>query len=262
VIWTCAGMASTNWRPSLNSGMHKEKVISVKHYSDKLFSFKTTRNAGLRLDARQFTMIGLDNKTTRAYSIVSGPGEDYLEFLSIVVPEGPLTSKLKDIKQGDEILIGPKPVGTLLCDSLKKDTTLWLIGTGTGIAPFVSICRDADTYLKFKKVIVCHTVRTVKELAYYDYFFNLTVQEFIQYYPTVTREDWVNKGRITDHIKTGEVFSNLEVPPMTPENDSVMLCGSPDFNAEMIKMLKDNGWQGGSLGRQGNFVYEKAFVDK
>ena len=109
---------------------------------------------------------------------------------------------------------------------------------------------------------MCHTVRTVKELAYYDYFFNLTVQEFIQYYPTVTREDWVNKGRITDHIKTGEVFSNLEVPPMTPENDSVMLCGSPDFNAEMIKMLKDNGWQGGSLGRQGNFVYEKAFVDK
>ena len=254
-------MASTNKSPSLNSTMHTETVTEVKHLTDKLFSFKTTRDPGFRFEAGQFTMIGLKDTPKRAYSMVNGPNEDYLEFLSIVVPEGPLTSKLKDIKVGDQVEVGNKAVGTLTCDSLMPNRNLWLIGTGTGLAPFVSICRDPNTYLKFNKIIVCHTVREKKELAYYDYLFNMTMQDMLQYFPTVTREpDWPNQGRITTFIKEETLFKTLGTPKWSPENDNVMLCGSPEFNTEMIEYLKDGGWQVGTNGKPADFVYEKAFV--
>tara|TARA_B100000965_G_C19600070_1_gene762081 strand:- start:2368 stop:3096 length:729 start_codon:yes stop_codon:yes gene_type:complete len=241
--------------------MYTETVTEVKHLTDNLFSFKTTRSPGFRFEAGQFTMIGLDNTPKRAYSMVSGPSDDYLEFLSIVVEDGPLTSELVKIKVGDPIKVGKKAVGTLITDSLIKGKNLWLIGTGTGIAPFVSICRDAKSYLKFENIIVCHTVRTKKELAYYDYFFNLTMQTMIQYFPTVTRDDdWPNKGRITNLIKDDSVFKTLELPKWSPDTDAVMLCGSTDFNKEMMAYLKDGGWNVGTLGEPATYVYEKAFV--
>tara|TARA_B100001113_G_scaffold349760_1_gene345700 strand:+ start:7759 stop:8487 length:729 start_codon:yes stop_codon:yes gene_type:complete len=241
--------------------MSKETITEVKHLTEHLFSFKTTRSPGFRFEAGQFTMIGLDNTPKRAYSMVSGPADDYLEFLSIVVENGPLTSELVKIKVGDTINIGKKAVGTLITDSLTKGKNLWLIGTGTGIAPFVSICRDAKSYTKFEKIIVCHTVRTKNELAYYDYFFNLTMQNMIQYYPTVTRDkDWPNIGRITNLIYDNTVFKNLELPKWNPETDAVMLCGSTDFNKEMMTYLNNGGWIVGTLGEPATYVYEKAFV--
>ncbi len=242
--------------------MYTEKVIEVKHLTDNLFSFKTTRSQGFKFEAGQFTMLGLaEHKIFRPYSMVSGPVDDYLEFLSVAIPDGPLTSKLKNIKVGDEIQIGYKAVGTLMTDSLSKARNLWLIGTGTGIAPFVSICRDAKTYLRFNKVIVCHTVRTPKELAYYDYFFNLTMKDMIQYFPTVTRhDDWPNKGRITKFINSKEIFKILELPVWHHDTDCVMLCGSTNFNKEMMSMLKDNNWNVGTISNPADYVYEKAFV--
>ncbi len=242
--------------------MYTEKIITVKHLTKNLFSFKTTRNEQFEFEAGQFTMLGLaGGKIYRPYSMASGPVDSYLEFLSIAIPDGPLTSKLKNIKVGDEIKLGYKAVGTLRTDSLTKAKNLWLIGTGTGIAPFVSICRDAKTYLKFNKIIVCHTVRTQKELAYYDYFFNLTMKDMVQYFPTVTREDnWPNKGRITNFIKSKEIFKILEIPVWHHDTDCVMLCGSTSFNKEMISMLKDNGWNVGTVGNPADYVYEKAFV--
>ncbi len=241
--------------------MYTETVTEVKHLTDNLFSFKTTRSPGFRFEAGQFTMIGLDNTPKRAYSVVSGPSDDYLEFLSIVVEDGPLTSELVKIKVGDPIKIGKKAVGTLITEPLIKGKNLWLIGTGTGIAPFDSICRDAKSYLKFENIIVCHTVRTKKELAYYDYFLHLTMQTMIQYFPTVTRDDdWPNKGRITNQIKYDSVFKTLELPKWSPDTDAVMLCGSTDFNKEMMAYLKDGGWTVGTLGEPATYVYEKAFV--
>ena len=241
--------------------MAKETVTEVIHLTDNLFSFKTTRDPGFRFEAGQFTMIGLDGTPKRAYSMVSGPYDEYLEFLSIVVEDGPLTSELVKIKVGDTINVGKKAVGTLITDSLTKGKNLWLIGTGTGIAPFVSICRDPKTYVKFENVIVCHTVRTKKELAYYDYFVNLTMKNMIQYFPTVTRDtEWVNQGRITNLIKDQSVFQNLELPVWTHQSDAVMLCGSTDFNKEMMEYLGQGGWTVGTLGEPATYVYEKAFV--
>ena len=244
--------------------MHTETVTEVTHYNKGLFSFKTTRSASFRFEAGEFTMIGLPGtKLFRAYSMVNGPGEEYLEFLSVIVPDGPLTSKLKDIKIGDKITVAPKATGTLLIDSLQPGTNLWMIATGTGIAPFVSICRNPETYVKFNKIFVCHTVRTKSDLAYYDFFLRLTTLEphpLLQYYPTLTQEEWTNKGRITNLIYSGEAFKTLEAEEFNPEKDSVMLCGGPDFNKEMIDYFKNKNWKVGTTSTVGNFVYEKAFV--
>lgn len=245
--------------------MLTETVTEVNHINSGLFSFKTTRSASFRFEAGEFTMIGLPGtKLFRAYSMVSGPGEDYLEFLSVIVPDGPLTSKLKDIKVGDSVTVAPKATGTLLADILTPKTNLWMIATGTGIAPFVSICRDPATYTRFNKIFVCHTVRQQEDLAYRDFFMYLTAgteTPRLQYFPTTTRDStFPNTGRITDLIDSGKVFEALQTDPWKPETDSVMICGGPDFNRQMIDTMKQGGWTVGSHSAIGNFVYEKAFA--
>lgn len=242
--------------------MFKVKVTEIEKYNDSLFRFKTEKPDTFKFIPGEFTMIGLpDTKLFRAYSMVNGPADDYLEFLSVIVQDGPLTSKLQHIKIGDEIVVAPKTTGTLLVDSLHQDRNLWMLATGTGIAPFVSLCRDASTYVKFNRIFLCHTVRTKSDLAYYQYFLTLTTTlPMLQYYPTVTREDFANKGRITDLIKSGAVYKTLETEELDPGKDSVMLCGGPEFNKEMIAYLTDKNWTVGSKNEPGNFVYEKAFA--
>ena len=226
--------------------MHQEKVLSVHHWTDRLFSFTTTRDMALRFSNGHFTMIGLtvnDKPLLRAYSIVSANYEEHLEFLSIKVPDGPLTSRLQHIQVGDMIIVGRKPTGTLLIDYLLPAKNLYLFGTGTGVAPFLSIIRDPETYEKFEKVVLVHGVREVKELAYHDYLtqelpkhelLGEMVSDQLIYYPTVTREPFVNQGRIPDLIENGKLALGTGLPPLNPETDRVMLCGSP----QMLKSIK------------------------
>jgi len=221
------------------SAFHEETVLTVHHWTDRLFSFTTTRDQALRFSNGHFTMIGLkgDNgkPLLRAYSIVSANYEEQLEFLSIKVPDGPLTSKLQHIKPGDKIIVGRKPTGTLLIDYLLPGKTLYLLGSGTGLAPFISIVRDPETYERFEKVVIVHGVREVAELAYHDHltvdlpkheFLGEFCSEQLLYYPTVTREPYRNMGRITDLIQTGKLQDDLGLPALNPETDRIMLCGS------------------------------------
>jgi ferredoxin--NADP+ reductase len=251
-----------------------ETVEQVHHWTDRLFSFRCTRNTALRFSAGQFLMIGLvvDGKPlVRAYSVASAPFDEHLEFLSIKVPEGPLTSRLQHIRPGDEILIGRKSVGTLVPDALLPGKTLWLYGTGTGLAPFMSLIREPDVYDRFERVVLLHGVREVKELAYQDYITReLPADEHLGelidgkliYYPSVTREPFRNQGRITDLIRNGKLFTDLGLPEFDPEHDRVMLCGSPEMLAETKALLEERGFTEGANSRPGNYVIEKAFVEK
>ncbi len=250
------------------------KVLSVHHWTDTLFSFTTTRDEALRFKNGHFIMIGLpvDGKPLlRAYSVASANYEDHLEFLSIKVPNGPLTSRLQHIKVGDSIIIGRKPTGTLLLDYLLPGKRLYLLSTGTGLAPFLSITRDPETYEKYDEVILVHGVRTVAELAYYDLFTkDLKNHEYLgemvtnqlKYYPTVTREDFVNRGRITQHIETGKLFEDLGVPPLNPAEDRVMICGSPDMLRDLKAMVEARGFVEGNTSTPGDFVIERAFAEQ
>ncbi|MEY3627177.1 MAG: hypothetical protein RL163_1676, partial [Pseudomonadota bacterium] len=206
------------------SALHQETVLSVHHWTDRLFSFTTTRDMGLRFSNGHFTMIGLtvNNKPLlRAYSIVSPNYEEHLEFLSIKVPDGPLTSRLQHIQVGDSIIVGRKPTGTLLIDYLLPGKNLYMLSTGTGMAPFLSVLRDPETYERFDKVILVHGVRQVNELAYHDYLTQELPQhellgemvstQFL-YYPTVTREPYRHMGRITDLMESGQLFADLGLP--------------------------------------------------
>ena len=256
------------------SAFNEETVLSVHHWTDRLFSFTTTRDPSLRFSNGHFTMIGLrvnDKPLLRAYSVASANYEEHLEFLSIKVENGPLTSKLQHIQVGDKIVVGRKPTGTLLIDYTLPGKRLYLFGTGTGLAPFLSIIRDPDTYEKYDKVILVHGVREVKELAYYDQITKdwpadevlgelLTNQ--LLYYPTVTREPFRNQGRITDLIKTGKLFTDLGLPALDPINDRVMLCGSPEMLADLKQMLEHADFEEGNTTRPGDFVIERAFVEK
>ena len=251
-----------------------EKVLSVHHWTDRLFSFTTTRGQGLRFSNGHFTMIGLmvDGKPLlRAYSVVSANYEEHLEFLSIKVPNGPLTSRLQHIQVGDTILVGKKPTGTLLIDYLLPGKRLYLISTGTGLAPFMSVIRDPDTYEKFQEVILIHGVREVAELAYHDYItqelprheiLGEMVSKQLKYYPTVTREPFRNQGRTPDLIESGKLFTDLGVPPLNPLEDRVMLCGSPEMLASLKTLLEKRDFEQGSTTRPGDFVIERAFVEK
>ena len=251
----------------------KEKVISVYHWTDKTFSFTTTRDRTFRFKNGEFAMIGLEinNKPLlRAYSVVSPNHEDHLEFLSIKVPNGPLTSKLQHIKVNDEIIVNSKPTGTLVCDYLLPGRNLYLLSTGTGLAPFMSIIRDPETYEKFKKVILTHTVRTPKELAYNKTLENLnsdniysevTKGNFI-YFNSVTREGWPRKGRITKWIKENKLWGEVGTENFNPDEDRVMICGSEEMTAELKKIFEDLGSSEGSTKIQGGFVIEKAFAEK
>ncbi len=256
------------------SAFHEERVLSVHHWTDRLFSFTTTRDQSLRFSNGHFTMIGLQEggrKLMRAYSIVSPNYEDHLEFLSIKVPGGPLTSKLQHIQPGDTIIVGRKPTGTLLIDYLLPGRRLYLLATGTGLAPFMSVVRDPETYERFEQVILVHSVREVDELAYHDYLLeHLPRHEFLgdlvtsklRYYPTVTREEFVNMGRITELMESGKLFEDLGVPPLDVASDRVMLCGSPAMLRDLKAMLEGRGFSEGNTSRPGDFVVERAFAEQ
>ena len=251
----------------------KEKVLNVHHWTDKTFSFKTTRNMGFRFKNGEFAMIGLEidgKPLLRAYSVASPNHEDHLEFLSIKVPNGPLTSKLQHIKVGDEILVNSKPTGTLVCDYLLPGRNLFMLSTGTGLAPFMSISRDPETYEKFKKVVLVHGVRTAKELAYIDTLNNLnkddvysevTKGNFI-YFNTVTRDEWPRQGRITKWIYENKLWSAIEIEEFNPEEDRIMICGSEEMTFEIKGIFEKLGSLEGSTKVQGGFVIEKAFAEK
>jgi ferredoxin/flavodoxin---NADP+ reductase len=260
--------------PAIPAAFFGERVTWVHHWTDRLFSFRCTRDPGLRFVAGQFAMIGLmvDGKPlVRAYSMVSPPWDEELEFLSIKVQNGPLTSRLQHIQVGDTVLIGKKPTGTLLTENLLPGETLWLLATGTGLAPFMSLMREPEVYEKFQRVVVCHTVREVKELAYRDTITqDLPNHEFLGemlagklvYYPSVTREPFPTQGRITTLIENGKVFADLGLPPLGIERDRVMLCGSEAMNADVRALLEARGFVEGSNSEPGTFVVEKAFVTK
>jgi ferredoxin--NADP+ reductase len=252
-----------------------ETVLSVHHWTDRLFSFTTTRDAALRFSNGHFTMIGLRQESgkplLRAYSIVSANYEDHLEFLSIKVQDGPLTSKLQHIKVGDKIVVGKKPTGTLLIDYLLPAKNLYLIGTGTGLAPFMCLIRDPETYEKFEKVILVHGVREVKELAYSEYiqhelpdheFLGEMVTNQLLYYPTVTREPFRNQGRVTTLLETNKISSDLGLPNLDPAHDRIMICGSPALNKDMRTLLDAKGFVEGSTTTPGDYVVERAFVEQ
>jgi len=257
------------------AAFNSERVLSVHHWNDTLFSFKTTRDPALRFHNGHFVMIGLEvngKPLLRAYSIASANYEENLEFLSIKVQDGPLTSRLQHLKEGDTILVSRKPVGTLVADDLKPGKNLYLFGTGTGLAPFMSIIKDPDIYERFDKVVLMHGVRYVSELAYADYienelpnneFFGDIVREKLIYYPTVTREPFRNQGRITTVVESGKVFEDIGLPPLNPATDRAMICGSPAMLADISAMLDDRGFQiSGGTGQPGDYVVERAFVEK
>ena len=256
------------------SAFLNETVLSVHHWTDRLFSFTTTRDETLRFSNGHFTMIGLrveGKPLLRAYSIVSANYEDHLEFLSIKVQDGPLTSRLQHIKVGDKIVVGKKPTGTLLIDYLLPGKNLYLFGTGTGLAPFLSIVRDPETYEKFEKVILVHGVREVAELAYHDYltqelpnheFLGEMVTEQMLYYPTVTREPFRNQGRVTDLIESGKMQLDLGMPKFDPATDRAMMCGSPALLKDLKAILEKRGFIEGNTTKQGDFVVERAFVEQ
>lgn len=257
------------------SAFYEEKVTHVHHWNDTLFSFKTTRNTALRFHSGHFVMIGLpvDGKPLmRAYSIASPNWAEHLEFLSIKVPNGPLTSRLQHLQVGDTLLVSRKPVGTLVIDDLLPGKTLYLFGTGTGLAPFMSIIQDPATYERFDKVVLVHGVRLVSELAYNDFLTNvLTNDEFLSelvrdkliYYPTVTREPYRNQGRLTDLIVSGKLFDDIGLPPLDREVDRAMLCGSPSMLTDTCRLLDERGLQvSPNQGTPGDYVIERAFVEK
>jgi ferredoxin--NADP+ reductase len=256
------------------SALHEETVLSVHHWTDRLFSFTTTRDPALRFSNGHFTMIGLkvDGKPLlRAYSIVSANYEEHLEFLSIKVPDGPLTSRLQHIQVGDTIIVGKKPTGTLLCDYLLPGKRLYMLATGTGLAPFMSIVRDPETYERYEQVVLVHGVREVDELAYHDLlvkhlpeheFLGELISDKLKYYPTVTREAFVNQGRITELIESGKIFTDLQLPALDPSADRVMICGSPAMLKELKGMLEAKGFQEGNTTRPGDFVIERAFAEQ
>ena len=256
------------------SAFNEERVLSVHHWTDKLFTFTTTRDPSLRFSNGHFTMIGLrvNNKPLlRAYSIVSANYEEHLEFLSIKVPDGPLTSRLQHIQPGDTVIVGRKPTGTLLIDYLLPGKRLYLLSTGTGLAPFMSIVRDPETYEKFDQVILVHGVRQVDELAYHDLlvehlpnheFLGELVTSKLRYYPTVTREAYKTMGRVTNLIESGKIFEDLQVPPLDPAQDRVMICGSPAMLRDLKQMLEQRGFKEGNTSIPGDFVIERAFAEQ
>ncbi|MCH8506415.1 MAG: ferredoxin--NADP reductase [Ectothiorhodospiraceae bacterium] len=257
------------------SNIVTERVLSVHHWNDTLFSFKTTRDPGLRFENGQFVMIGLENegkRLMRAYSIASPNYEDHLEFFSIKGPDGPLTSRLQHLKEGDIVFTSRKPTGTLLLSDLRPGKHLYLFSTGTGLAPFLSVIQDPETYERFEKVVLIHGVRHVNELAYGDFitrqlpqneFIGEEVREKLIYYPTVTREPFRNQGRITKLVESGKLFEDIGLPPLSPDHDRAMICGSPAMLKDISEMLNDRGLSiSPRIGEIGDFVIERAFVEK
>jgi ferredoxin/flavodoxin---NADP+ reductase len=256
------------------SVLFEEKVTRVHHWTDRLFSFTTTRDPSFRYENGQFTMIGLPvngKPLLRAYSLVSPNYADELEFLSIKVPDGPLTSRLQHLQVGDKVLVGRKPTGTLLVDNLLPGRNLFLLGTGTGVAPFMSLVKDPAVYERYEKVILVHGVRFAAELAYAgqienelpgDELLGEEIRAKLLYYPTVTREEFRHRGRITKLLGEGTMTADLGLAPLDPAADRVMICGSPAFLGDITALLKDRGFDEGSSNEPGSYVIEKAFVER
>ena len=257
------------------AGVATEEVLSVHHWNDTLFSFKTSRDPGLRFENGHFVMIGLEvegRPLMRAYSIASANHDDHLEFFSIKVQNGPLTSRLQHLKEGDQILVSRKPTGTLVIHDVRPGRNLFLLSTGTGLAPFLSIIKDPETYERFEKVVLVHGVRYANELAYgeritselpEDEFIGDLVRDKLIYYPTVTREPFRNQGRITDLMKTAKLFRDIGLPPMECQHDRAMICGSPSMLKDTRALLDARGFKiSPSIGEPGDYVIERAFVEK
>ena len=256
------------------SAFNKEQVLSVRHWTDSLFSFTTTRDPGFRFLNGQFTMMGLEingRPLLRAYSMASANHEESLEFFSIKVADGPLTSHLQRIREGDTILVGRKATGTLITDNLLTGSRLLMLSTGTGLAPFASLIKDPDVYDRFEKIVLVHGCRQVSELAYgeqlvaglaKDEFFGPVLADKLVYYPTVTREPFRNRGRITDLVTTNRLFADVDLPALNLETDRIMLCGSPSMLEDLRVILKNLGFTEGNHSEPGHFVIEKAFVER
>jgi ferredoxin/flavodoxin---NADP+ reductase len=250
-----------------------ERVLEVRHWTDTQFTFTTTRDKGFRFENGQFVMVGLalvEHKLLRAYSIASANHEEHLEFLSIKVPDGPLTSRLQHIRPGDAILVSRKPTGTLLLDDLRPGRHLYLLSTGTGAAPFLSLIKDPQLYARFEHVVFVHGVRWLKESAVvrhqiealksHEYLAG-AVRGQLRYYPTVTREPHVNRGRLTHLIDSGRLFRDLDLPPLAAAHDRVMVCGSPAMLADTCGLLDARGFEiSPNVGEAGDYVIERAFV--
>ncbi|WP_315837193.1 ferredoxin--NADP reductase [Bradyrhizobium prioriisuperbiae] len=256
------------------SAFHREQVLSVQHWTDTLFSFASTRDPGFRFKNGQFAMIGLEidgRPLLRAYSMASANHEEALEFFSIKVAEGALTSRLQAIKQGDIILVGRKATGTLISDNLLPGQRLLLLSTGTGLAPFASLIKDPEVYEAYETIVLVHGCRQVSELAYGEHlverltgdeFLGPLLREKLVYYPTVTREPFRNRGRITDLISSNRLFDDVGLPPLDRETDRVMMCGSPRMLEDLRDLLETCGFQEGNHSEAGHFVIEKAFVER
>ena len=252
-----------------------QKVLSVHHWNESLFTFTSTRATSLRFESGHFVMVGLmvDGRALmRAYSIASAHWEEHLEFFSIKVQEGPLTSRLQHLKVGDDVLVGKKPTGTLVITDLLPGRYLYLFATGTGLAPFMSIIRDPDTYARFQKIILVHGVRKVDELAYADLIahelprhdhLGELVRDQLVYYPTVTREPFRNQGRLPDLIANGKLCRDIGFPQIDPTQDRAMICGGPAMLKDMRSVLDSKGFAiSTGIGQAGHYVIERAFVEK
>jgi len=255
------------------SNLTQETVLSVHHWNERLFSFRTTRDPGLRFRSGHFLMMGLEvdgRPLLRAYSVASAHYDDHLEFYSIKVPDGPLTSRLSHVRPGDAVYVSRKPTGTLVLSNLAGGSRLYLLGTGTGLAPFMSLIRDPELYERFDEVVVVHGVRTVSELGYSDYIRDElprnelvgdAVRAKLRYYPTVTREPFAHQGRITHLIESGRLTADLGLPVLDPAEDRVMICGSPAMLRDTVAILDARGFQEGSSSGPADFVIERAFVE-
>ena len=253
---------------------HKETVIDVHHWSDTLFTIKTTRDPGLRFRNGEFAMMGLEvdgKPLLRAYSMASSNYEDYLEFYSIKVQDGPLTSRLQHVKVGDELLVSKKPTGTLLWDHLLPGKHLYLLSTGTGLAPFLSIIKDPEIYENFQKVVLVHGCRFINELTYQQLieyelkdneYFGDSVKDKLIYYPAVTREKYKNFGRITTLLESGKLMEDTGMPALSVEDDRFMLCGSPSMLKSLTKILEDHGFTETKKSDFREYVIERAFVER
>ena len=264
----------------MSSAFITETVLDVRHWTDSYFSFTTTRDDGFRFENGQFVMIGLeipqpDGSTRplmRAYSIASANWEEQLEFFSIKVQDGPLTSRLQHIQPGDSILMSRKPTGTLLLSDLLPGRTLYLLATGTGLAPFLSTIKDPETYERFERVVITHGVRHASDLAYADYIRNeLPKHEFLGeqisrqllYYPAVSREEHPHHGRLTTLMDSGRMAEDLGLPSLDPAHDRAMICGGPQMLADFRRILDARGFTAAPrIGTPGHYVFERAFVEK
>ncbi len=255
------------------ASLSTQSVTEVHHWNESLFSFKTTRDRSLRFENGHFVMLGLEvegKPLMRAYSIASPNYDEQMEFFSIKVPDGPLTSRLQNIQVGDTVFVSNKPTGTLVVDHLETGRNLYLVSTGTGLAPFISIIQDPEVYERFDRVILTHGVRTVSELAYQDLiseqlpnneFFGEEVKEKLLYYPTVTRESFRNQGRLTDLMISGKLFSDLGVEQPDPAHDRFMICGSPSMLKDTCAILDGWGFEESRHGIKAQYVIERAFVE-